>query len=352
MPDPVDPSYGKTQAEVSQASSYGSIDVPPDCTLTGFVAKEGLEGLERLKGGPFTLTISMSPPHPPMVVNKPYYRMYPPASMPVPASIDDPLSMSPYLKKGLADTTYRDKDNVRQMISNYYGLVTEVDDWVGRILHRLDELGLADNTLVIFTSDHGDMLGDHGMSSKMKFYEGADHIPLLMRLPGVIPAGTVVHVPVSHIDLFPTILDYCGMPAPAADGNSLRGLIEGKDDGKGRYVVSEWDSDSLPGFMVFDGRWKLMVGRSPDARSVDALYDLQRDAQEVNNLLGPPSDLKQYQGEAERLKALLVTWLENVTSPRLEAVKARPIKLQTEPTKGKAAPAPSRPKKKRRPPAE
>jgi len=122
-----------------------------------------------------------------MALPKPYYGMYPADSIPVPASLNDQGENSPYWRQQSRDAgPYRDPQKVRQMMSDYYGLVTEVDDWIGKILNRLDELGLADNTLVIFTSDHGEMLGDHGVHSKMKFFEGAAHIPLLMRLPGVI----------------------------------------------------------------------------------------------------------------------------------------------------------------------
>ncbi len=84
-----------------------------------------------------------------------------------------------------------------------------------------------ENTLVIFTSDHGEMLGDHGMHSKMIFYEGSVHVPLLMRFPGRINPGTVVKEPVSTMDIFPTILDYMGMSIPKCEGISLRTFIDG-----------------------------------------------------------------------------------------------------------------------------
>ncbi len=277
-PDPIDGAFGKTQADVSQGTSYGLLDVPPEHTHTAWTVKEGLEALDRLKDGPFTLTLSIGPPHPPMVLPKPYYGMYPPSEMPVPKTLDDPRTDSPYRNSNHGnDPAYRDPAMVRQMISDYYGLVTEVDHWVGKVLDRLDALDLADHTLVVFTSDHGEMLGDHGMYSKFVFYEGSVHIPLLMRLPGAIPAQTVVDAPVSHLDLFSTILDYCGMPGHRSEGESLRPLIEGQSTGDGRFVVSEWPATAVPAYMVFDGRWKLLFGRTPNARSMDALYDLKSD---------------------------------------------------------------------------
>ncbi len=329
-PIPLDENYRKTPVgKPSQAGMFGRLDVPAGVSHTAFTAKEALAALDRLKDGPFTLTISLDPPHPPMMVSEPYYSLYPPNRIPVPASINDPRTNSPYRPDKRDDTgAYRDPTNIRQMTSIYYGMVAEVDEWVGRILQRLDQLGLADNTLVIFTSDHGEMLGDHGMHSKNVFYEGSVHVPLLMRLPGVIPAGTVVQTPSSHLDLFSTILDYCGQPGHACEGESLRPFIEGKASGAGRAVVSEWNSQDVPGFMVFDGRWKYLCGRSANAPSLDALYDLGNDPQELNNLIGGNPDRAKSHVEAERMKALLIEWLTDVKSPLLETVKARPVFAQ------------------------
>ncbi len=326
-PIPLDANYGKAAPEKpSQAEMYGRLDIPNEFSHVAFTAKEGIEALGRLKDGPFTLTISIDPPHPPMVVSEPYYSMYPPGTIPVPASINDPRTNSPYASRQ-ADrlAEYQNANNIREMKSIYYGMVTEVDDWIGKLLKRLDELRLTGNTLVIFTSDHGEMLGDHGLHSKMVFYEGSSHVPLLMRLSGVIPPNTVVKTPATHIDLFATILDYLGQSGHASQGQSLRPLIEGKEDGKHRFAVSEWPSESLPGFMVFDGRWKLMYGRSKTAPSLDALYDLKNDPEEVNNLIGRNPDREKYRAEATRMKNLLIEWLSRVKSPTRETVKARPI---------------------------
>ncbi|MDR3403735.1 MAG: sulfatase-like hydrolase/transferase [Chthoniobacter sp.] len=338
-PDPLDGSYGLppeqvqklmrnreagNAAQVGQGFTYGCLDVPPEHTLTAWTAQEGIDALDRLKDGPFTLTVSIGPPHPPMVLPKPYYGMYPATDMPVPASIEDTRAESPYFRS-LMPPAYRDKDKVRQMISDYYGLITLDDDWIGKLLARLDELHLSDHTLVIFTADHGEMLGDHGMYSKFVFYEGSAHIPLLVRLPGVIPAGKVVDAPVAQIDLFSTILDYCGLAGHESEGATLRPLIEGKDDGAHRVTFSEWNGTAVPGYMVCDGRWKLMFGRGVTARARDGLFDLQSDPNELKNLLATESDRAANKEVATRLKQSLVDWLEKVKSPHLEEVRARPL---------------------------
>lgn len=127
------------------------------------------------------------------------------------------------------------------------------------------------------------------MQSKMVFYEGSVHIPLILRLPGIIPSGKVVDEPVSNMALFGTITDYLGLPAAAPPtSKSLRPLIEGSRDSADaadddRVVFSFWDSDISPGFMAFDGRFKLMIGRqektdasrccSPDVQCMIPAHD-------------------------------------------------------------------------------
>ena len=327
-PIPLDENYGKASTtKGSQAEAYGRLEIPPEHSSTAYTAKEGLEALERLKGGPFTLTLSLDPPHPPMMVSEPYYSLYPSEKIPVPASLADPRTNSPYADraKSPTDALYRDPHNIRQMTSIYYGMITEIDDWVGKILRRLDELGLAQNTLVIFTSDHGEQLGEHGMHGKFVFYEGSVHVPLLMRLPGVIPAKTVVDAPASQLDLFGTILDYLKQPPRPTEGRSLRPLIEGKETGADRIAISEWPAANLPGFMVTDGRWKFLFGRNATNKSLDALYDLQTDPAELNNLIGRNPDRERYRAEATRMKTLLTDWLARVKSPLLTTVQERPV---------------------------
>jgi len=333
----LDERFGKPDAaKGSQAESYGRLEVPAEHSHAAYTAKEGIAALDRLKGGPFTLTISIDPPHPPMIVSEPYYSMYPPQGIPAPASISDPRTNSPYADRPGEGVLYRQPQLIKQMTSIYYGMVREVDDWIGKILQRVDDLGLADNTLIIFTSDHGEMLGDHGMHGKFVFYEGSVHVPLLMRLPGAIKPGTVIKAPASHIDLFPTILDYCGKTGNESEGRSLRPLIDGIDPRTNRVAVSEWPASRIPGFMICDGRWKLLYGRAANAPSLDALYDLQTDPQELNNLIGKNPQREQSRTEVTRMKGLLVEWLIRVKSPHLESVRARPIFAEGSSVAGKA----------------
>jgi len=159
------------------------------------------------------------------------------------------------------------------------------------------------------------------MNSKMVFYEESVHVPLLMRLPGAIRAGTVVDTLVSHTDYFATILDYLGAPAPQRDGRSLRTVIEGKP-GYPDYVVSEWPVP--PNLMVRTRDWKLMMANDPKAKSTDALFDLKNDPGEIRNLLAP-DDRAAYKGRAEEMRERVLAWAARVHAPYRDALKQRAL---------------------------
>ena len=144
--------------------------VPAEHTVTAFQAQLTLEALERLakQDQPFSLHCSFHCPHSPITPSEPYASMYRPDTMIPPVSIDDPMDNSPYVKENGRSRLpqYADPEKIKYMIANYYAFVKEIDVWVGKILDKVDELGLADNTLIVFTSDHGEMLGAHGMRER------------------------------------------------------------------------------------------------------------------------------------------------------------------------------------------
>jgi len=189
-------------------------------------------------------------------------------------------------------------------------------------ISKLDEHGLTDNTLVVFLSDHGEMLGSHGMTSKNIFYEESVHVPLLMRLPGTIAAGTRIEDPVSTRDTFPTVLDYLGQsPREGINSESLRGVIDGRETRD--FAVAEWREDSkVPTYMIRSGDWKLLISKIPEAKSIDALYNLKADPHEMVNLLfeGMPES---HALVAAELKSKLLSWLEDANSPSVQGVRDR-----------------------------
>ncbi|MDA3823886.1 MAG: sulfatase-like hydrolase/transferase [Bacteroidales bacterium] len=334
--DPMDKYHGVSAEEFEklnpkriQPDLHGRLMTPKEHSFTAFQAKETIEAIERLKDTTFSITCSFHFPHAPMLPVDPYYSMYPAEEMQVPVGISDDMENSPYKATNgrLGMPEYADKEKIKYMISNYYGLVKEIDDWVGVILDKLDEVGLAENTLVIFTSDHGEMLGSHGMREKNVFYEESSHIPLLMRFPGSIDEGVQVDGYVSQIDLFSTILEYLKIKEHPSDGKSLKGLIEGTDKERADYVVTEWNyrGDVSPNYMVIKDGWKLMIPYSSSSKVINALYDLNTDPYEMNNLIGKNPERGAYEAKAEELRACLLEWLQQKESEHYEGVKERTL---------------------------
>ena len=336
IPDPMDVNYGKTYAQVkienkklSQPDFHGKSSIPKEHTITAFYAKKTINAIERLKDKPFSITTSFHLPHAPMISSAPYYGMYPAKDMKVPESINDDMQNSPYKNANGREklTQFADKEKIKYMISNYYGLISELDYWVGKILDKLDETGLTDDTLIIFTSDHGEMLGAHGMREKNVFYEESSHVPLLMRLPNEIKANTKVDRYVSNVDLFATIMDYLQIGTYKSDGESLRDLIEHKETNHGNYVVTEWNyrGPTAPNYMIVKDGWKLMVPYTENSKVLNAMYNLNEDPYEMTNLLGGNPDGNKYQQKAEELRKNLLEWLHKNKSPHYQGVLKRKL---------------------------
>lgn len=334
QPDPLDAFYDLRNADLSakkvkssQPDSHGKLLIDKEHTLTAFQAKQTIEAIERLKDSTFSITCSFHFPHAPMLLPEPYYSMYPAKDMLAPVSISDNMQNSPYKSANgrLNTPNYSDPEKIKYMISNYYGLVAEIDDWVGAILDKLDQLGLTENTLVIFTSDHGEMLGAHGLREKNIFLEESSHIPLFIRFPGKIKPNTDVKGYVSTIDLFATIMDYLKIGEQKSDGKSLRGLIKGTDKEHGKYVVTEWDyrGDTESNYMILKDGWKLIIPYSETSNVLNAMYNLNNDPYEMNNLIGKNPEKEKYSDKAEELRKCLLEWLLEKKSKHYDGVAKR-----------------------------
>jgi arylsulfatase A-like enzyme len=332
--DPIDRYYkylstgiipeNELEKKLSQADVHGVLDLPAEFTVTAVQGKQTIEALERLKNEPFVLTCSFHCPHVPITPSEPYASMYKAKEMPTPVSITDKRENFPY-NPGAIDAPYNEKDKVQFMTANYYAFVTEVDDWVGKILQKLEDLKLADNTLVVFVSDHGEMLGAHGLRGKFNFYEESVRVPLMFRYPSKIKAGKTVTTPVSTLNIFPTILDFAGLKNIPTDGYSLRDVMENEVATKYDFAVSEWQwkSESVPSIMIRTSEWKLMTTHRFGGKNVEVLFDLKNDPNEMNNLLGTNPERFKYAEITEKLRSKLVGYLKEVNSPLVKGIEER-----------------------------
>ena len=267
-----------------------------------------LEQYQR-RGERFFLWASFLDPHPPYLVPKPWDRMYDPASLSLPdATGDDFARMPPQFAKTRERepdfSMYAEKDGhgchgfhshlfdpaaLARDMAVYYGMISLMDKYIGKILDQLDRLGLTDDTLVLFTSDHGHFYGHHGLMAKGAFhYEDMIKVPLLARLPGVIPAGGASAALQSLVDLAPTMLDYAGIPVPRVmTGLSQRPAWEGAGVSVRDHVIVEnrHQPTTLHLKTWIDRRYKLTVYYN---QPYGELFDLQQDPGEKRNLWDEP----------------------------------------------------------------
>ena len=254
---------------------------------------------------PFFLWASFFDPHPKYLAPEPWDTMVDPADVSVPAArpgehVDSP----PHLQlTQQADPDFsawqeangsgchgfhshlHDRDELAKDIACYYGMISCMDKYIGQIIDHLDVLGLAENTLVVFTSDHGHYFGQHGLIAKGAFhYEDGIRVPMIARLPGRIPAGRLSHSLQSLVDYAPTFLDYCGLDIPAGmTGISQRQVFDGDESQAREQVIIEnrHQPTTLHLKTYIDERYKITLYYN---RDYGEIYDLLKDPGEVENL--------------------------------------------------------------------
>ena len=221
--------------------------LPIDHGKPRFLQEQACRFLRTHRDSPFALVINFLEPHMPFF--GPLDDMHEPAQVVLPASFDvEPDETMPLryrVKREACIQQYGPgAHEYRALVGRYWGLVSTVDRAVGQILGTLEELGLAENTIVIFTSDHGDMMGAHKLVEKSVMYEPAVRVPWLMRIPGLKPRR--ISRPVSQIDLLPTLLDLLGHKRDISElpGKSLVGLLSGNPDDNGGDAFIQWNPDS------------------------------------------------------------------------------------------------------------
>jgi choline-sulfatase len=247
----------------------------------------------RRAGKPWALFVSFVRPHFPLTPPPEFFALYPPDRMPMPRLYDQAGRPRHPVVKALRaimsyDDYFADAAAVRRAVAAYYGLVSFLDDNIGKVLAALDRAGLTGKTRVVYTSDHGDNVGCRGLWGKSVMYDESAAIPLIMAGPG-IAQGAVVETPVSLIDCYRTAMEAVGCPVPPADealpSRSLFKIADGNRPA--RAVLSEYHAaGSITGsFMIRHGRWKYVhhVGFRPE------LFDLAADPGETRDLAEQPA---------------------------------------------------------------
>ena len=251
---------------------------------------------------PFFIAASLTHPHDPYLTTRQYYDRYRADEIDMPRVPHIPVeeraahSARLYYHYGMHREEITDED-IRRSRHAYYGMISYVDDKLGELLDALEATGQADNTIVIFSADHGDMLGERGMWYKMSMHEWSAAVPFIVRHPD-LAGGNRVRQNMSLVDLFPTLVDFASgaepdpVVAPHLDGRSVAPLLDGRADDWPDTVYSEYLGEGAAGpcLMVRRGRYKYVYsdGEAGEAADPPELFDLEADPDEVENLAGRP----------------------------------------------------------------
>ena len=306
-----------------------------DTAWTGMRTREQLKQYAQA-GEPFFLFSSYWKPHSPFEVPAPYDSRYSGVEIPLPRreTREHIEAMPPHLEHMILRDEYRgrppvfemDRDRLQWIYRSYYGSITHIDDEVGATLKALEELGLAENTIVIFASDHGDELLEHGHMGKNVLFEGSVRVPFMLRYPGHIKPGAYGEL-VMAIDLLPTLFDFCGLETPYhTHGMSLAPLVTESDT---RYAARDcvFSENVMPEVFAkvynFEKGKGVMGVRHPDAKMLrtrrwkynyyppgyEELFDLEADPGEFVNLAGDPA----HKATRDDMNQRMLDWLITAT---------------------------------------
>lgn len=283
--------------------------LPEEDHFDSFVARESIRFLHqhRREDGPFFLVSSFLKPHDPFMPAQRFADMFKPEEMKLPASWGKadlaslPKEVAQSIQYNGPTPEVRDEARAKEHIAYYYANLAQMDDCVGQLLRALQQTGFDRDTIILYTSDHGEMLGDLGLWQKFEFYEGSCGVPLLMHVPG--GANGVVSTPVSQVSLSATLTELSGVSQlQPNDGKSFASLVKNpaKPATLGPVFAEYALNTPRAKYMVRDGDWKYTFWE----HDREELYNLKSDPAELSNVAADPRCRK----EAERLKATLFAW--------------------------------------------
>ncbi len=304
----------------------------------GLLAKDAEWVLERCaqeRERPFFLAVGFYRPHTPYVAPETYFRDYPRTRISLIEGVEEDQMDMPAMALGSHKKEHKllTDDLRRQAKQAYYASITFMDAQVGHVLDALDRLGLAENTIVVFTSDHGYHLGEHGLWQKMSLFEESARVPLVIAAPGMAQPGSVAEAPVGLIDLYPTLTELCAVTAPDnLQGQSLATMLQSPTTmGRGWalcQVARGPRDDRKFGYALRTSRWRYTEW--DQGRAGRELYDHDHDVLEQTNLADAPAHAGQIANLSEilhhavtqsfpatrkRPKIRTGTWAPNITNP-------------------------------------
>lgn len=254
----------------------------------GKTAEKAMELIRKHKDEPFFLAVGFVRPHVPFVAPKEYFNLYPYQQMVIPPQVENDWDDIP--ERGINYVTSvnakMSEEQQKKAIAGYYASVTYMDAQVGKVLQTLEEEGLEDNTIVIFTSDHGFLLGEHRFWMKVSLLEESVRVPLIIKIPGQEPA--VSHSLVELLDLYPTIAELAGLDySEHLQGKSLVPVMEDPEFEvrDAAFSMNRWRGEYA--YLLRTDKWAY-IQYDEDAESGMELYDMEYDPKQYNNLANNP----------------------------------------------------------------
>lgn len=298
--------------------------------------EQGIDFIKRSaqNNEPFCCFVSSSEPHDPYIPARRFLDMYDIDEVnPSPTLRDEPTGKPEVIRRMRAVWSDLSDDEWKRVAASYWAVITEIDSEIGRIIDVLKQAGQYDNTIIVFTSDHGDMLGAHGLATKGigTSYEEVYNIPCILRVPGMQQTGEDSDTIISLIDLAPTLLDLCdAAELPDAQGRSLRPVLERT------HNADEWRAGHAEFFgqrfvytqrITWHDNWKYVF--SPGG--IDELYDLASDPCERNNLVDDPAHqdklIEMCQRMWRKMKAIGDSSLSNTSYATLRTAPIGPLSI-------------------------
>ncbi|AQQ09936.1 Choline-sulfatase [Sedimentisphaera cyanobacteriorum] len=278
---------------------------------TDFLCDRTIQAIERDKDRPFCVMCSIPDPHGPDKVRSPYNKMYDKDKFEEPRTLDAGKNLPGWLSKG-KNWTDGFTESQRNGLAEYFGMVKCIDDNVGKILAYLKRTGLEENTIVVFTSDHGDLMGEHNRHNKGLPYETSARIPFVIKYPGKIKPGKIVRKANTNTDFAPTILSLMGFEGEL---KGCHGEDISKDFTSHEKIV---DSERIVYFRHANENWAAAVSSRYKLvlSTVDRpwLFDLEKDPDELINFYNK----KEYAGVAQRFKKAIVEQMKKFEEPMLK----------------------------------
>jgi len=274
--------YGGT---LSWLASQGTDEEQTD----GLIATGAISLLESLKDRPFFLGVGFFRPHTPYVAPQKYYDRIDKNSIPLPELSENDQKRLPapaYLSARKVQDTMSD-DLRREAIQAYHAAVSFLDAQVGRVIEALDRLGLRDNTIVVFTSDHGYHMYEHGLWQKTSLFENSARVPLIFRAPGHAGNGSKTESLAEMLDIYPTLADLCGLPAPEyLEGTSLRPVLDDPSRSVKDAAFTQVLRGKFYGYSIRTDRWRYT--QWDNGKKGEQLFDMQNDPRELHDLSADP----------------------------------------------------------------